>query len=154
MPIAQRDERALWEQFRSACDAVFDARQAKRKEEDGKKSEHRRALEELTAQLETLARAPDKSDQDLKRALREAQEQWKKLTMTTDQASREAVRDAVHATEPRFRKAKSAVEAALTGRARSREAPPGRCSRRRNSCASRSTGPCFRAPMRTARRAR
>ena len=42
--------------------------------------------------------------------------------MTTDQASREAVREAVHATEPRFRKARTAVEAALTGRARSREA--------------------------------
>jgi hypothetical protein len=118
MPIAQRDERALWDQFRAACDAVFDARQAKRKEEDSKKSEHRRALEDVSAQLEALARGSDKSDQDLKRALREAQDQWKKLAITSDAAARDAVRDV----EPRFRKARTAVESALTGRARSREA--------------------------------
>ena len=118
MPIAQRDERALWEQFRSACDAVFDARNAKRKEEDGKKSEHRRALEVVASQLEALAKAGDKSDQDLKRALREAQDHWKKLAVTSDAAARDAVRD----TEPRFRKARTAVENALSGRERSRAA--------------------------------
>ena len=54
-PLAQRDERALWERFRAACDAVFEARHAKRKEEDGRKTEGRRALEDTCAQLEQLA---------------------------------------------------------------------------------------------------
>jgi hypothetical protein len=112
--LAQRDERALWDQFRAACDAVFEARQAKRKEEDSKKSEHRRALEDVATELEALARASDKTDQDLKRALRDAQDKWKKLTATFDPAVREV--------EPRFRRARTAAEAAIAGRARSREA--------------------------------
>ncbi len=39
LTLAQRDERALWEQFRAACDAVFEAREAKRKQEDDHKHE-------------------------------------------------------------------------------------------------------------------
>ena len=34
LTLPSRDERALWEQFRAACDAVFEAREAKRKQED------------------------------------------------------------------------------------------------------------------------
>ena len=65
------------DKFRAACDAVFDARQSKRKEEDGRKNEHRHALQELCAQLEQLALAADKEDQELRRALRDLQDQWK-----------------------------------------------------------------------------
>lgn len=114
LSLAQRDERALWEQFRAACDAVFNARQSKRKEEDGKKSEHRRALDELCTQVEQLAQGTDKSDQDLKRALREAQEQWKTLAGGFDPSLREV--------EARFKKARTAVETTLAVRVRSREA--------------------------------
>ena len=57
LSLAQRDERALWEQFRAACDAVFNARDAKRKEEDGRKHESRRALDDLCAEMEQLAAA-------------------------------------------------------------------------------------------------
>ncbi|MGP1685080.1 MAG: DUF349 domain-containing protein, partial [Giesbergeria sp.] len=74
LSLAQRDERALWNQFRAACDAVFDARQSKRKEEDGRRNEHRHALQELCAQTEQLARAADKDDQELRRTLRELQD--------------------------------------------------------------------------------
>ena len=75
MSLAQRDERALWEQFRAACDAVFAARHSKRKEEDGRKHENRRALEDICAELERLATAQDTSDQDIRRLARELQEQ-------------------------------------------------------------------------------
>jgi hypothetical protein len=113
MSLLQRDERALWEQFRSACDAVFEARNAKRKEEDGRKSEHRRALDDVCERLDTIARDTAKSDQELKRALRDAQDQWKALTAKFDPAVREV--------EGRYRRARAAVEATLTSRARSRE---------------------------------
>jgi hypothetical protein len=112
--LAQRDERALWDQFRAACDAVFETRQAKRKQEDSKKSENRRGLEEVCVQLESLSSATDKSDQDLRRALRDAQDQWRKLTAAFDPAVREV--------EPRFRRARTAAENAIANRARSREA--------------------------------
>ncbi len=113
MPIAQRDERILWEEFRAACDAVFSARQNKRKEDDERRHEGRRALEETCKELEQLALATDKDDADIRRALRDLQEQWR---------SRSAGKDAALAgIESRFRSAKTAVEAALSARARSRE---------------------------------
>jgi hypothetical protein len=112
--LAQRDERALWEQFRSACNAVFDARQAKRKEADGVRHENLRALEAICAELEQLAAATDKADSDVRRSLREAEEQWKKRSGGFDPTLR--------GVESRFRNAKAAIEAALSARARSREA--------------------------------
>lgn len=114
LPLAQREERALWEQFRAACDAVFSARQTKRKEEDSRKHEHRRALEDICVQLEQLARAQDRDDQVVRRGLRELQEQWKKKFGGIDPA--------LPGIESRFKNAKTAVEAAMSARARSREA--------------------------------
>jgi hypothetical protein len=114
MALAQRDERALWEQFRAACAAVFTARDARRREADGRKSENRRALETICAELEQLARSPDKDDQELRRALRDLQEQWKKASGGPEPG--------MPGIESRFRSARTAVEAALSARARSREA--------------------------------
>jgi hypothetical protein len=48
-PLAQRDERALWEEFRAACDAVFTARNAKRKEEDERRQGKARGGESSSA---------------------------------------------------------------------------------------------------------
>jgi hypothetical protein len=114
LPLAQRDERALWSQFRVACDAVFDARQSKRREEDGRKNEHRRGLQELCAQLEQLARAADKDDHEIRRVLRDLQDQWKHKAGASSPELREL--------ESRYTKAKAAVEAMLSARVRSREA--------------------------------
>ena len=106
--LLQRDERALWEQFRAACDAVFQAREAKRKQEDDKKHEGRRALEDICAQLEQLAQATDKDEPELRRALRESSEQWRQSTRGPNAAPR--------GLESRFANAKAAVEAALSAR--------------------------------------
>jgi hypothetical protein len=114
LSLMQRDERVLWEQFRAACDAVFTARDAKRKEDDGRKHESRRALDDLCAEMERLGTAQDKSDQDIRRLVRELQEQWKKLTGKPDPA--------LHGVEARFKQARTAVEATLSARTRSREA--------------------------------
>lgn len=112
LSLAQRDERVLWEQFRAACDAVFGARDAKRKEADNLKHEQRRAFEQVCAQLETLA-ASEEDDQAVRRQSREAQEQWQQAGRITPE-----LRDL----ETRYRKARAAVDAALVSRARSREA--------------------------------
>ncbi|MBE0624709.1 MAG: DUF349 domain-containing protein [Burkholderiales bacterium] len=114
LSLAQRDERALWKQFRAACDAVFDARQSKRKEEDGRRNEHRHELQQLCAQLEALARAADKEDRELRASLRDVQEQWKQKAGAPGPDQREL--------ESRFRKAKEALESLLSARVRSREA--------------------------------
>jgi hypothetical protein len=114
MPLAQRDERALWEQFRAACDAVFGARQNKRKEDDDRRHEGFRALDAICTQLEQLARATEGDESTVRRALRDLQEQWKAGT-----GGREG---APAGLESRFRSAKTAVEAAIAARTRSREA--------------------------------
>ncbi|MFH1043619.1 MAG: DUF349 domain-containing protein [Pseudomonadota bacterium] len=114
LSLAPRDERALWDRFRAACNAVFDARQSKRKEEDGRKNEHRHALQELCAQLEQLALAMDKEDQELRRALHDLQEQWKQKAGASSPDLRHL--------ESRFTKGRAALEAMLSARARSREA--------------------------------
>ncbi len=77
LALAQRDERTLWEQFRAACDAVFEARQATRKQEDGAKVENRRALEAICAELEQLATATDSDDNAIRRGLRDLEAQWR-----------------------------------------------------------------------------
>ncbi|HEX4944319.1 MAG TPA: DUF349 domain-containing protein [Usitatibacteraceae bacterium] len=113
-PLAQRDERALWERFRAACDAVFEARHAKRKEEDGRKSEGRRALEDTCAQLEQLARQTEKDEKEVRGALRDLQDRWRAGARDADPALR--------ALEGRFRSAVKSVEGSLSARVRSREA--------------------------------
>ncbi|MCC6534481.1 MAG: DUF349 domain-containing protein [Burkholderiales bacterium] len=113
MSLAQRDERALWDEFRAACDAVFKTRQEKRKADDGRKSEARHALERIVTELDQLAAAKDKPDQDLRRSLRALQDQWREKATGSDPA--------VRALEARFRAARASVEAALGARARLRD---------------------------------
>ena len=112
--LLQRDERALWEQFRAACNAVFAARDSQRKEVDEKKNAGRYAREAVCAQLEQLAMSTDQDDQGVRQSMRDLQQQWKKLPGAADPALR--------GVEARFKKAQVAVEAALSSRARSREA--------------------------------
>jgi hypothetical protein len=111
--LAQRDERILWDEFRGACDAVFKTREDRRKQEDGRKHEARHALEAICAELDRLAAAKDKSEQDVRRELRGLQEQWRTKAGGADPALR--------GLESRFRSARSAVEASLSARVRSRE---------------------------------
>jgi hypothetical protein len=112
--LAQRDERVLWEQFRAACNAVFDAREAKRKQEDGVKHESHRALEAICLELEQLAVATGKDEGEIRRSLRDLEDQWRKHSGGSDPAARRI--------ESRFREAKAAAAAALAARGRLREA--------------------------------
>jgi len=111
--LAQRDERALWEQFRTACDAVFKARHDKRSADDARKQAGRRTLEDLCVQLEQLTKDTGSSDQDLRRRSRELQDQWRKQLPPKDPALRDL--------EARFRKAVAGVDTALAIRVRSRQ---------------------------------
>jgi len=113
-PLAPRDERTLWDQFRAACDAVFSARDNQRKEAENRKHEHRRAFEALAEQMEQLAHAGDKDDAEVRRLQRDLQAQWK--TAVTGSEPPPAALDG------RFRSARAAVEASLVARTRKREA--------------------------------
>lgn len=113
LSLLQRDERPLWEQFRAACDAVFSARDEKRKQRDEEKQQDRRALEEIAAQLEALAATPDKSPQEIRKAAQELAVQWRK------QNSHDP---ALRGIETRYRKAQAAVDARVADHARAQKA--------------------------------
>ncbi len=112
-PLPHRDEQTLWEQFRSACNAVFDARKGARKEADARSHAQRRALEALCEQLERLARSDDDETQ-VRAAQRELQQQW-----TRALAEGGPVPPPV---EARYRTARSQVDGMLRGRGRAKEA--------------------------------
>jgi hypothetical protein len=113
LAVAPHEERALWERFRAACNTVFEARDAKRKDEDNRKLEARQALESICVQAEQLATATD-DHQELRRRLRDLQEQWTRQTR--------ASKSAPGGLGARFAKATAAVDAVLAARNRSREA--------------------------------
>ncbi len=56
---APRQEQALWQIFRAACDAVFARRQAEQQAVDAERQEHLNRKRELCAELESLATAAD-----------------------------------------------------------------------------------------------
>lgn len=111
--LAQRDERSLWERFRSACNAVFDARAGSRKEGEERRQAQRRTLEALCTQLEQLAQN-DADEAQVRSAQREVQEQWRKAIAESGPAPA--------GIEARFKAARASVDELLRGRARAGEA--------------------------------
>ncbi len=112
-PLAGRDERALWERFRAACNAVFESRDSKRKEIEERKRGERRVFEQVIEQLDALAQSTEPADERIRRSLRELQQKWKEA------AAANAVPAAL---ETRFRAARGAVEGLLSARSRGKEA--------------------------------
>jgi hypothetical protein len=112
--LPQRDERALWEKFRAACNAVFEARTGSRKEEDERRHTQRRIFETLAGRLEALAHSTETDEAQLRSARHEVQEQWKQAI--TEHGPAPA------ALEARFRAARTQVEQARKGQGRAAEA--------------------------------
>jgi exonuclease SbcC len=112
--LAQRDERPLWERFRAACNAAFEARTGARKESEKRRHEQHRAFEALCEQMEQLAGSSGTDEAQIRSTRRELQEQWKKAVAEH--------RPVPAALEARFRAAGSGVEETLRGRARAGEA--------------------------------
>ena len=111
--LAQRDERVLWETFRTACNAVFDARKKLRDEGAERSQAQRRAFEALCDQLEQLAGATDSDEGQVRRTQREVQEQWNK-----------AIKESGPVPPPldaRFRSASTKIDGMLRGRSRAKE---------------------------------
>jgi hypothetical protein len=112
--LAQRDERTLWERFRTACNAVFDARTGSRKEAEEQKRLQRRTLEALCEQLEQLAHSGNADKAEVRRVQHELQEQWHKAITEGGPAPAPI--------EARLRAARTSVEEMLRGRSRANEA--------------------------------
>jgi hypothetical protein len=105
--LPQRDDRALWERFRAACNAVFDARTSSRKAEHEKKHEQRRAFGAIAEQLEQLAETKDADEAQVRRTRHELQQQWLKAAESGAPPA---------ALEARFRAARTRLDDALKGK--------------------------------------
>jgi len=112
-PLAGRDERTLWDRFRAAVNAVFEARDNARKEVDERKRGERRAFEQLLGEAEALTASTDPDEAGIRAAMRDLQQKWR------DAAAAHPVPPAL---DSRFRAAKSGVEALLGARDRGKEA--------------------------------
>jgi hypothetical protein len=112
LPLPQRDERAMWDAFRAGCDAVFTARDGRRKEDDEKQQQGRDALEKLCGVAESLASTDDGDESALRRRIRELRDEWSRTAGT---------QRVLPVIEARFRKAIAAADGVFAIRARSRE---------------------------------
>jgi len=112
-PLAGRDERTLWDRFRAACNAVFEARDNARKEIDERKRGERRAFEQVVGEAEALASSTEPDEASIRAGLRELQQKWREAA---------AAHPVPPALDSRFRAARSAVEALLGARDRGKEA--------------------------------
>ena len=112
--LQQRDERALWERFRAACQAAFTAREGSRRQEGERRQVQHRAFETLCGQLEQLAQAEDHDEAEVRRVQRDVQEQWRKALAEGGPVPR--------AIEDRFKRARTGVDDLLRGRSRRVEA--------------------------------
>lgn len=76
LPLEHKDEQALWQCFRDACDAVFAQRKEAAVAADSDRRRHLQAKEALCATLEAIGDMPEAA---LSKPLREARETWNNI---------------------------------------------------------------------------
>jgi hypothetical protein len=77
LPLERKAEQALWQRFRTACDALFAARKEHAHAADSERRTHEAAKEALCARLE--AAAGDATPSNVARMLREAAAEWQAI---------------------------------------------------------------------------
>jgi DNA repair protein SbcC/Rad50 len=112
--LAQRDERVLWERFRVACNAVFDARRNSRKEAEERRHIQHRTFEALCERLEHLARSTEVNEAQIRQSQREVLDRWRRAVAESGPVPA--------AIEARFKAARAGVDELLRGRTRHSEA--------------------------------
>lgn len=76
VPARQKDENRLWQQFRTACDAVFARRREQQEAATAELHEHLRQREALCDEVDALA-AADLDEHELAAALRGLEARWR-----------------------------------------------------------------------------
>ncbi|GGC85764.1 DUF349 domain-containing protein [Undibacterium terreum] len=74
VPLKRKDEQALWEKFRAACDAIFAQRRAASETADSQRKESLQAKENICAELEQAELA---DDQKIKQLLQQSAAAWR-----------------------------------------------------------------------------
>ncbi|WP_394780871.1 DUF349 domain-containing protein [Undibacterium sp.] len=103
VPLKRKDEQALWEKFRAACDAIFAQRRAASETADSERKENLQAKEEVCAGLE-LAQAGLDTEQAIRHLLQQSASAWRGIGYVP-RADESAI-------EQRYKNAVSGLEAA------------------------------------------
>lgn len=114
VPASRKDERTIWKDFHSACDAVFERQRAQRRSHEDEQQQNLEAKNALCAQLEQLAEQGGEALLEAGAHLHKAESEWAALGMVPKKALR--------GVEKRFDKARQALRHAradfLAARAR------------------------------------
>ncbi|KQW93731.1 hypothetical protein ASC94_14180 [Massilia sp. Root418] len=105
LPLERKQEQALWQRFRAACDAIFAARKESAHAADHERRAHLHAREAICAQLEQATFSGDDKAQQaaIAKALRDAATAWH-ASGTVPRASEQKI-------EARYKAAVAAVQA-------------------------------------------
>lgn len=105
LPLERKQEQALWQRFRAACDAIFAARKESAHAADHERRAHLHAREAICAQLEQATFSGDDKAQQaaIAKALRDAAAAWH-ASGTVPRASEQKI-------EARYKAAVAAVQA-------------------------------------------
>ncbi len=78
LPLERKQEQALWQRFRAACDAIFAARKESAHAADSERKAHLHVREDICAQLENATFSGDDKAQmaAITKALRDAAQAW------------------------------------------------------------------------------
>lgn len=79
LPLERKQEQALWQRFRAACDAIFAARKESAHAADSERKAHLHVREDICAQLENATFSGDDKAQmaAITKALRDAEQAWR-----------------------------------------------------------------------------
>ncbi|GAB2865163.1 hypothetical protein GCM10027277_37590 [Pseudoduganella ginsengisoli] len=105
LPLERKQEQALWQRFRAACDAIFAARKESAHAADSERKAHLHVREDICAQLENATFTGDDKAQlaAITKALRDAAQAW--------HASGHVPRASEGKIEARYKAATAAVQA-------------------------------------------
>jgi exonuclease SbcC len=97
VPLARKDEQALWQSFRAACDAVFAQRKEAALSQDAQRQTHLQAKEDVCAQLEQAATEAGGDAGAAQEVLQQAKAAWSRIgpvPRATEKAIEKRYRDA------------------------------------------------------------
>jgi len=79
VPLPRKEEQALWQQFRSACDAVFDQLREERNSADAEREANLERREAICAELESLLEQPERTFDEIHRQFATTGDEWSRL---------------------------------------------------------------------------
>lgn len=117
VPLPRNEEQALWQQFRSACDAVFDQLREERMTADTERQANLERRQAICAELESLLDQPEQALPEIHKRFDASRDEWSEIRNIPHKQARaiearyEAIKERID--ERQRQQAKAAAEAGL-----------------------------------------